>query len=128
MSRIRFLFTLAALVAAVAALLPASAGAEPKNEWPFTRPADPRILAQAVREHLVAPMPRGEPKNELPFTRPVSVPVARQSSGAVSNSASFNWTDAAIGASGALAIVLATAAAAALAHRSRRAARPHPAV
>ena len=128
MSRIRFVVMLAALVATVAALLPVTAGAEPKNELPFTRSVDPRILTQADRENPAATMPRGESKNELPFTRPVSVPVARQSSGAVSNSASFNWTDAAIGASGALAIVLATAAAAALAHRSRRAARPHPAV
>ncbi len=128
MSRIRFLFTLAALVAAVAALLPASAGAEPKNEWPFTRPADPRILAQAVREHLVAPMPRGEPKNELPFTRPVSFPVARQSTVVRSSSASFHWADAAIGAAGALALVLATAAALTFARRSRRTGRPHPAL
>ena len=70
MYRTRSLVLLAAQLATAAALFPTPAGAEPKNEPPFTRPADSRILEQAVNQGLSATVPTGEAKNELPFTRP----------------------------------------------------------
>ena len=60
-----------AVLCAVAGVFAGAAGAEPKNEWPFTRPAGNRGLAQASRQQQSATsaVPAGEPKNEWPFTR-----------------------------------------------------------
>lgn len=67
--RITTAFTTALLTAAIIA---AAAGAEPKNQWPFTRPLDNRILAQVVNSGASLAMPVGESKNEAPFTTRVS--------------------------------------------------------
>jgi hypothetical protein len=56
------------IVVLATAIFASAAGAEPKNQWPFTRPFDNRILAQAVDLGASLPMPIGEPKNEAPFT------------------------------------------------------------
>ena len=55
-------------LAVVIGVLAGEANAEPKNQWPFTRTADPRAPAQSAGRSIdVAPRP--EAKNELPFTR-----------------------------------------------------------
>ena len=55
-------------LAVVIGVLAGEANAEPKSQWPFTRTADPRALAQSAGRSIdVAPRP--EAKNELPFTR-----------------------------------------------------------
>ena len=81
------------LLMAVLAQAAVAAG-EPKNEWPFTRPAVARASQAATHTpETSSPVIQGEPKNELPFTRPVEQPatiVVRGSSG-------FSWTDGAIG-------------------------------
>ena len=56
------------IVVLATAIFASAAGAEPKNQWPFTRPLDNRILAQAVNSGASLPMPIGEPKNEALFT------------------------------------------------------------
>ena len=63
----RILITLAVLAAA-AVLVAATASAEPKNQWPFTRPVSTRVLAEVVTSVPAAAVPTGEPKNEPPFT------------------------------------------------------------
>lgn len=78
MYRKRLMVVLAAQFATAAALFPTHAGAEPKNESPFTRSADVRILQQAVHQNVFATVPAGEAKNELPFTRPSSSGAASQ--------------------------------------------------
>jgi len=68
----------------------ASAGGEPKNQWPFTRPVGDRGTQAATPSRTtVDPVIQGEPKNEPPFTRPVTV--------VVKSGAGFSWTDAGIG-------------------------------
>ena len=57
------------VVAVFSALVAGAANAEPKNEWPFTRPTSSRILTQAASSGVVDATPMPEPKNELPFTR-----------------------------------------------------------
>ncbi len=66
----RLLTALAVLAAT--AILAAAAAAEPKNQWPFTRPVSGRVLAQVVTTVRAATVPAGEPKNEAPFTTRVS--------------------------------------------------------
>ncbi len=66
----RLLTALAVLAAT--AILAAAAGAEPKNQWPFTRPVSSRVLAQIVTTVRAAAVPAGERKNEAPFTNRVS--------------------------------------------------------
>lgn len=56
-------------VALLSAVVAGAANAEPKNQWPFTRPVDSRVLSQSPTIRIVSPAPRPEPKNELPFTR-----------------------------------------------------------
>lgn len=68
MYRTRSFVLLAAQLVTAAALFPTPAGAEPKNEPPFTRPADSRVLEQAVHQSLSATIPTGEAKNEVPFS------------------------------------------------------------
>ena len=57
-------------MAIVIGVLAGVANAEPKNQWPFTRTADARVLAQSVGRSVAVP-PRPEAKNEPPFTRVV---------------------------------------------------------
>ena len=71
MSATRITTALGSVVLATA-ILASTAGAEPKNQWPFTRPLDNRILAQAVTSGASLTMPVGESKNEAPFTARVS--------------------------------------------------------
>ena len=56
-------------LAVVIGVLAGVANAEPKNQWPFTRTADPRALAQSAGRSIDVAAPRPEAKNELPFTR-----------------------------------------------------------
>ncbi len=63
----RILITLAVLSAA-AVLVAATASAEPKNQWPFTRPVSSRVLAEVVTSIPAAAVPTGERKNGPPFT------------------------------------------------------------
>jgi hypothetical protein len=82
MSASRKIVVLATLVAFVSAVAAGAANAEPKNVWPFTRPADSRVLGQAVRVSAavdVAPVP--EAKNQLPFTRRMAREGASASTG-----------------------------------------------
>jgi hypothetical protein len=82
--------TFVVLLGASALAASASAGGEPKNQWPFTRPVGDRTTQAAASSSSVQePVIQGEPKNEPPFTRPATVIV--QSSGG------FSWTDAGIG-------------------------------
>ena len=70
----RKIVVLATLVALVSAIAADAAKAEPKNEWPFTRPVDSRILGQAVRAGSVLDVaPAPEAKNEPPFTNRAGV-------------------------------------------------------
>ena len=66
------LLTALGVLAATAGLVVAAAGAEPKNQWPFTRPVTSRVLSQVVTTVRTAAVPAGEPKNEAPFTNRVS--------------------------------------------------------
>ena len=48
--------------------------AEPKSQWPFTRPIIDRVTPSAVAAaRLSLPDPAGEPKNDRPFTVPQDV-------------------------------------------------------
>jgi hypothetical protein len=79
----RKIVVLATLVALVSAVAAGAANAEPKNQWPFTRPVDARILGQSVRAGStldVAPVP--EAKNEPPFTDRVGIRVESSGVGA----------------------------------------------
>ena len=126
---------LAALAAAALIAQGALAGGEPKNEWPFTRPADTRST-QAVRHSTSSnPVIQGEPKNEWPFTRPADT---RSTQGARHSTSSnpviqgepkneppftrpvivvagdrngFSWRDSALGGLGGVGITLAGAGA-----------------
>ena len=82
--------TFVALLGAATLAASASAGGEPKNQWPFTRPVGDRA-PQAAAASRPAPQPviQGEPKNEPPFTRPATVIVASDSG--------FHWADAGLG-------------------------------
>jgi hypothetical protein len=71
MSVAKKILVLAGLVAVIGCLA-GPANAEPKNQWPFTRPVESRGLAQTVNS-MVDSGPRPEAKNELPFTRPVVI-------------------------------------------------------
>ena len=48
-----------------------TANAEPKNEWPFTRPIRTHTLHQSIRHQAADIVATPEAKNELPFTRPI---------------------------------------------------------
>jgi hypothetical protein len=61
-----------ALVVLSAAVFAAASGAEPKNQWPFTRPLDSRTLALSLDAGVGDSLSAGEPKNESPFTARVS--------------------------------------------------------
>jgi len=123
----RLLTVLAAQFFIGATLFATSAAAEPKNQWPFTRPIDSRILAQDVVKRSATVPPVGEAKNEPPFTNPASAdpglavalyevehgqvaPQSRHRSAVkivpVLDEASpgFNWLDASIGALAALGV------------------------
>lgn len=68
----------------------ASAGGEPKNEWPFTRSVGARATQVATQPRsTVQPAVQGEPKNEPPFTRPTTL--------VVQSGRGFDWTDAGVG-------------------------------
>ncbi len=67
----RILITLAVL-ACVAGLVAATASAEPKNQWPFTRPVSSHVAGEIVTSIPAAAVPAGEPKNEAPFVNRVS--------------------------------------------------------
>jgi hypothetical protein len=124
----RILVVLAAQFATVAALFPAVAGAEAKNQAPFTRPAERGIVTPAVREGrtpgvtpqttqgldpaiataIAAQAARqssgnvavGEAKNDLPFTQ-----TSGETAGVVStDDSTVNWLDVAL-AAGALGLV-----------------------
>lgn len=104
--------TLIVLLGAATLAASASAGGEPKNEWPFTRPVGNRATqAVASSSSVKQPVIQGEPKNEPPFTRPATVIV--QSSGG-----GFSWTDAGIGLMAGIGIAASAAGVAMLAHRS----------
>jgi hypothetical protein len=116
-SRITVLATLAALVTAVAA---ATASADPKNQYPFTRPVGTRALVADVRSVAypdLAPVP--EAKNELPFTRIVGGGTGSSSSGGTTgtliagggNSGGVDWALVGWGLAGALTIAGGTAVA-----------------
>jgi hypothetical protein len=60
------------LLASVAIPAGALAGGEPKNEYPFTRQVDNRVVQAAGHTSVLAPAGQGEAKNELPFTRRVA--------------------------------------------------------
>jgi hypothetical protein len=100
-----------------AALIAQSAFAgEPKNQWPFTRPAAARS-AQAAAHGATQrePQIRGEAKNELPFTRPVAVVVATDTS-------AFDWSAGGIGAVAGIGIALAGTGAVLVARKTPQAA------
>jgi hypothetical protein len=97
-SKLVILATLVALVSAIAA---GAANAEPKNQWPFIRPAGARALDQTARLSValgVAPTP--EAKNEMPFIRRIGArgtSAAGQGSGvafaaAGGDSGGVDWT------------------------------------
>ena len=71
MPALRRILVLATFVAVLGAVVAGAANAEPKNQWPFTRPVDSRSLSQSATNGIVDPAPRPESKNELPFTRRV---------------------------------------------------------
>jgi hypothetical protein len=99
---------LVAITAGVLAL-PVSAGAEPKNQWPFTRPANPRTLSAAVLQPAV--QVHGESKNQLPFTRVVggravsNAVIAGQPAGTPVGGT--DWRDLGLGAVAGLALAAA---------------------
>jgi hypothetical protein len=90
----RRIVILSSLVALLSTMIAGAASAEPKNQWPFTRPATSRVLTQAATNGLVDSAPMPEPKNEWPFTRIVGTR-ATSSAGAatVSNGGSggIDW-------------------------------------
>ena len=73
--RIVVLATLVALVAVVAAGI---ASADPKNQYPFTRPVGTRVLGVDVVRAVAYPdlAPTPEAKNELPFTKQMDTTAA----------------------------------------------------
>ena len=115
--------TFVVLLGASALAASASAGGEPKNQWPFTRPVGDRTTQAAASSSSVQePVIQGEPKNEPPFTRPVGnrttqaaastspvqepviqgerknePPFTRPATVIVQSSGGFSWTDAGIG-------------------------------
>jgi hypothetical protein len=95
----------AAAALAVTAILAqtALAGGEPKNEWPFTRPAAERS-PQAAKHQPTDVVVQGEPKNEVPFTRPATIVVNGDAGG-------FDWTSGGIGAAAGVGAALAGAGA-----------------
>jgi hypothetical protein len=116
-SRISVLATLASLLVAFAAT---TASAEPKNQYPFTRPAGARALVADVRSVAypdVAPVP--EAKNELPFTREMGDGTGSTSTGGGTgtlvagggNSGGVDWALVGWGLAGALTIAGGTAVA-----------------
>jgi hypothetical protein len=78
-------------------VLAGSANAEPKNQWPFTRPVASRGLSQNFSRPAADPGPRPEAKNELPFTRAVVVTTNGQRHGSAAlavpggNSGGIDW-------------------------------------
>ncbi len=90
----------------------ASAGGEPKNEWPFTRHVGQRTTQAVVSTAQANPPIQGEPKNEPPFTRPATVVVV--------SGHSFQWADTGIGAAAGIGIALSGLGALALARKSPR--------
>jgi hypothetical protein len=88
----------AALIVSGALAANAFAGGEPKNEWPFTRPAGDRTQAVIRSSHADVAI-QGERKNEVPFTRTAVI--------ATANSAGFDWTSGAIGAVAGVGLALA---------------------
>jgi hypothetical protein len=102
----------AALAAASILSQSALAGGEPKNEWPFTRPAADRA-PQAAIQRPADPAIQGEPKNQLPFTRPATVVVTGSGGG-------FGWTSGGIGAAAGVGVALAGAGALLVARKSPR--------
>ena len=68
----KYILAALAVLVATAGLVVASAAAEPKNQWPFTRPVSSRVMGETVTAVGAAAVPIGEPKNEPPFTSKVS--------------------------------------------------------
>ena len=101
-------------VAAVAALVPGASKAEPKNQWPFTRPVAAHARSLAANEvghgasrYLIG---QGEAKNEAPFT---TVVVTRSSGGGT------DWIELTLGG---IALVLVAGVALGIVQLSRHAA------
>jgi hypothetical protein len=102
--------------AGAAVLGQAALAGEPKNQWPFTRPATVRSAQAAA--HTSArndPAIRGEAKNELPFTRPVTVVVANDTS-------AFDWSAGGIGLAAGIGVALAGTGAVLVTRKSPQAA------
>ena len=106
-----------ALIGAAVLATSASAGGEPKNQWPFTRPVGARA-AQSVAPAKVTNDPpiQGERKNELPFTRPVGG--ARPATVVIQSDTGFSWTDAGIGLLAGLGLAATGAGVLSLAHKA----------
>ena len=141
--------TAAAGFAATAVLVQAaSAGGEPKNQWPFTRPVGNRTTQSATHSvSQLSPPIQGEPKNEPPFTRPIQsrtpqaagqgasqvdpliqgepkneLPFTRPATIILATDRRFDWTAGGIGAAAGIGMTLAGASGLTLARKSPRSA------